>query len=94
MKTENILLLGGLAFVGYWLFKKYKPKTIDVTEPQMLNTTNNNNQEPKTIILDLKNNRMSRTETRQAFLSPFHKGYDASKFATVAPPMVKIQTFE
>ena len=89
MKTENILILSGLVVLGYFIYKESTKPKVKVEVPK--NTTE---EKPQTIFLDLTQDarRMTRQQTRQAFLQDYVKDYNASKFATVAPPMVKVQT--
>ena len=86
-KVEIVLIIGGLAFVGYFLWKKYRKPKARIIEPKVEETTMV--EEPKTIVLDLRAN--PRMNKRQKYLESFHKGYDARRESTVAPPMVKIQ---
>jgi len=82
MKIENVIIIGGLGFLAYWLLKK-QPKVIDIN-PTMEDTKN---EEPKTIYLDLSN----RNKKRNLFPESFVRDFDASKFRTVAPPSVVIK---
>ena len=79
MKIENLLLLGGLAFIGYWVWKK-NPKIIDVSD----NPVNTN--QPKTIILNLND-----VQGRVPVLdSVVNQAYNTKKSATVSPAKVEI----
>ena len=82
MKIENVIIIGGLGYLAYWLLKR-QPKVIDIN-PTMENTKV---EEPKTIYLDLSN----RKKNRNFFPESFVKDFDASKFSTVAPPSVVIK---
>ena len=86
MKTEKILLLGGLALVGYFIYKRMNRKKATIIEPQVDETTSD---ERKTIVLDMRET--PKLTKRQRYLDSFHKGYDARQGSTIAPPMVKIQ---
>ena len=79
MKLENILIIGGLGFIAYWMIKK-SPRIIDVPDikaPQP---------DPKTIVLNLNN-----TRGKVGVLSSnVEKRYNASEFATTSPASVVI----
>lgn len=78
MKLENVLLIGGLAFLTYWLIKK-NPKIIDVSD-------NNTNNEPKTIVLNL-----NQVKGKPDVLSSkVERRFNAHEFATVSPAMVEV----
>jgi hypothetical protein len=81
MKAENLLLIAGIGFIAYWLVKK-PIKVIDINPPMEIEK-----EEPKTIVLDLNKTK------RNSGLFPDNmaKDYNASKFSTVAPPMVVIK---
>jgi len=81
MKLENLLLVAGVGFIAYWLVKK-PIKVIDINPPMEIQK-----EEPKTIVLDLNKTR------RNGGLFPdgMVKDYNASKFRTVAPPMVVVK---
>jgi len=81
MKAENLLILVGVGFIAYWLVKK-PIKVIDINPPMEIEK-----EEPKTIVLDLNKTK------RNSGLFPDNmaKDYNASKFRTVAPPMVVIK---
>lgn len=80
MKVENILIVGGLAFVAYWLFKKNK-KIVDIIDANSKSET-----APKTIILNL-----NQKKERVPVLNPnVEKRYNATPFATVSPAMVEV----
>ena len=81
MKLENLLLVAGVGFIAYWLVKK-PIKVIDINPPMEMEK-----EEPKTIFLDLNKTK------RNGGLFPDNmvKDYNASKFRTVAPPMVVIK---
>jgi hypothetical protein len=78
MKLENLLLVAGVGFIAYWLAKK-PIKVIDIN-PQM----EMQKEEPKTIILDLNKTKRN----GGLFPESMVKDYNASKFSTVAPPLV------
>lgn len=85
MKTENVLILLGVGFIGYWLLKK-RQNIIDV------NTPISKSEEPKTIILDLSNKKNTRMSMKKSFYDDFRgTGYNTSKFATVSPPTVTVK---
>jgi hypothetical protein len=81
MKTENILIFGGLAFIAYHLFKKTK-EVIDVNP--VMETKKVEEVQPKTIVLDLNPQR------RGLFPDAMYRGYNSSKMATVAPAKVNV----
>jgi hypothetical protein len=83
MKTENILLIGGLGLIAYWLFKKPK-KVIDIDPPMEMQKI----EEPKTIVLDL-----NKTKNEGLFPESMAKDYDSSLFSTIAPPRYTIKDF-
>jgi hypothetical protein len=87
MKGEDIFFIGGLVFIGYWLTKK-QPNIISVDPIEKSNITDVPSQ-PKTITLDLNPPKPRRANSY--IDSSVVKSYDASKFSTVAPPMVTIQ---
>ena len=84
MNTKNLLLIGGLAVVGYLIYKQSKkPKAqnnADVTPPAP-------DPAPVPVIINL--NRPKRF--RGFFTDEVVKDYNTSKFATFAPAKVKIQ---
>jgi len=89
MKTENIILIAGLGFIAYWLTRR-NPTIIDNSNG-MTNTNKpidleTDDTDSKTIVLDMR----PKTK-REAFVDPFRKGYNTSKFATVAPPSVTVR---
>lgn len=86
MKTEKILMLGGLALVGFFLYKRMTKKKATIVEPKVEETIK---EDPKTIVLDLR--ATPKLTKRQKYLESFQKGYDARQGSTIAPPMVKIQ---
>jgi hypothetical protein len=87
MKTENVLILVGAVFIGYWLLKK-KQNIISLDPPMNLNKNN----ETKTIVLDLTQKKPNRASMSQSFYDEFKgSGYDTSKFSTVAPPSVRVK---
>lgn len=79
MKIENVLIIGGLGFIAYWLLKK-QPKVIDINPPM----EEPKKEEPQTITLNL------REQKRNLFPRNFAKDFNASKFRTVAPPKVVV----
>jgi hypothetical protein len=81
MKTENILIIGGLAFIAYHLFRN-KKEIIDINPAMEADKVEE--VQPKTIVLDLNPAR------RGLFPDAMYKGYNSSKMATVAPPMVRV----
>ena len=88
MEREDIILILGLGFIAYWMLKK-NPTIIDNSTPtqDLPEKIDIEDIEPKkTVVLDMR----PKMTSREAFYAPFRKSYDASKFATVAPPMVTI----
>lgn len=82
LKTENILIIGGLAFITFWLMKKKKPTVIDVAD----NNKTKSDDDVKTIYLNLSN-----TKGKIPVLSSrVVKQYDSSKFATTSPARVTV----
>jgi len=79
MKLENLLLVAGVGFIAYWLVKK-PIKVIDINPPM-------EKEEPKTIVLDLNKTKRN----GGLFPDDMVKDYNASKFSTVAPPMVVVK---
>jgi hypothetical protein len=82
MKLEKVLIVGGVALVGYWLWKKYNKKVIDVNPPM-----EQPKEEPKTIRISMSG---SRRKNRNLFPQSMYSQYNATKGSTVAPPMVTI----
>ena len=89
MKKSNLLILGGLALVAYYLFKKSQSRAVDINPPLETKTAAMQPiEEPKTIQLDLT---PRIRQDRGAFGSSFFsRGYNTSKAATIAPPSVVI----
>lgn len=86
MQKEDIILIFGLGFIAYWMLKK-TPKVIDNMTADIAERVDLEGIEPKkTVVLDMR----PKMTTREEFYAPFRKSYNASKFATVAPPMVTI----
>jgi hypothetical protein len=83
MKIENVLIIGGLGIIAYWLLKK-QPKVVDINPPM----EEPKKEEAKTIYLDLSD---KRKKNRNVFPNSFVRDFDASKFRTVAPPMVVVK---
>jgi hypothetical protein len=83
MKAQDLFLIAGVAFVGYWLIKK-TPKVIDSTS----DVFKNDKEEPKTIVLNLRE-----TPKKGNFFyeDSFVRDFNTSKFSTVAPPMVVVK---
>lgn len=82
METRNLLLLGGLVFVAYWLLKK-TDKVIDVN-PDILPKAKD---EPKTIFLNLN---QTQKKANYFYDDMFAKDFDTSSFKTVSPPMYEV----
>jgi uncharacterized protein YneF (UPF0154 family) len=82
MKLQNVLIIGGVALVGYWLWKKSKKKVIDINPPM-----EQPKEEPKTIRISMSG---SRRKNRNLFPQSMYSEYNTSKSATVAPAMVTI----
>jgi hypothetical protein len=83
MKTKDILIIGGLALIVYWVYKNKKAKkpiNIDLPLEQP-------KEEPKTIVINMNN---KRKRPSGMFPNSMYAQYNASKMATVAPPMVEI----
>ena len=83
METKNILLIGGIVLVAYLVFRKKKAKKpinidLPIEQPK---------QEPSTIVINM-NNRRKRPSG--LFPNSMYAQYNASKMATVAPPLVEI----
>jgi hypothetical protein len=83
MKLSNVLLVGGVIFVGYLIFRK-KPTIIDV-KPDILPKNN----EAKTIVLNLSE---PQKKINTFYDDVYVRDYNASKFSTVAPPSVTIKS--
>ena len=86
MKLTNVLIIGGAALVGYWLWKRYNRKIIDIN-PTMEQPKEQPQEEPKTIIINMSG---SRGRNRNFFPQSMYSQYNASKAATVAPASVTI----
>lgn len=87
MKGEDIFFIAGLVFIGYWLTKK-QPNIISV-DPIESSSVTDVPSEPKTIILDLN---PPKPRSANSYVDAgVRRSFDASKFSTVAPPMVTIQ---
>ena len=83
MKTKNILIIGGIAALGYWWYKnKMAKKPINIDPP-----LEQKKEEPKTIVLNMNTKRQ---RPSGLFNNSMYGQYNASKFATVAPPRVEI----
>ena len=83
MKTKNILIIGGIAALGYWWYKnKMAKKPINIDPP-----LEEKKEEPKTIVLNMNTKRV---RPSGMFNNSMYGQYNASKFATVAPPRVEI----
>jgi hypothetical protein len=82
MKLQNVLIIGGVALVGYWLWKKYNKKVIDINPPM-----EKPKEEPRTIRLSMSG---SRRKNRNLFPESMYSEYNTAKSATVAPAMVTI----
>lgn len=83
MKTKNILIIGGLAAIAYWIYKNRKAKKPININPPMEQPK----EEPKTILINMNN---KRKRPSGLFPNSMYTQYNASKMATVAPPMVEI----
>ena len=80
---KNILIIGGLAALGYWWYKnKMAKKPINIDPP-----LEQPKEEPTTIIINMNNKRKRPTGM---FPNSMYTQYNSSKMATVAPPMVEI----
>lgn len=78
MEVKDLLLIGGLAFVGYWLFKK-TDKIININ-PDILPKAQ---EEPKTIFLNLN---QTQKKANYFYDDVFARDFDTSSFKTVSPP--------
>lgn len=102
MKTENILIIGGLAFLAYWLLKKnkiveeLKPKelkaTSEIGSEQVKAEPKSNPNSKKTVFINLSLKEKPRTSMSKSFYEDFFgEGFDTSKFGTIAPPKTTVQ---
>lgn len=83
METKNIVIIGGIVLIAYLVFKKKKAKKpIDINPP-----LEQPKQEPSTIVINMNN---KRKRPSSLFPNSMYAQYNASKMATVAPPMVEI----
>lgn len=94
MKIGNVLLIGGAAILGYWLWKKYNNKIIDINPPmeQLKEKTTQQpieqpKPEPQTVIINMGG---SRRRNRNFFPESMYSQYNTSKSATISPASVTI----
>ena len=87
LATENLLILAGIGFIGYWLFKKTKAKTIDLPMGQSYKPA----EEKKTIVLDLSG-RQNR-DVSSLFPNNMVKDYDTMREKTFAPARTVITNY-
>lgn len=83
METKNILIIGGIALIGYYIYKNRKAKKPIFIDPPLEQPK----QEPSTIVINMNNRRQ---RPSGLFPNSMYAQYNASKMATVAPPMVEI----
>jgi hypothetical protein len=84
MKLSNVLLVGGVIAIGYFLLRK-KPKVINV-EPDI---TKKDVEKPRTIVLSLSE---PQKKVNTFYDDVYVRDFNASKFSTVAPPSVTIKS--
>ena len=89
MKTHKLLILGGIALIGYYLYLKGKHKDIDATPVDDKITPPEKAEEPKTIVLKLSERKADRV--KKNFYKSFRKEYDSSGNATISPSSVVIK---
>lgn len=82
LNLTNTILIGGVLLLGYYLYKR-KPKVIDV-KPDILEKK----EPPKTIVLNLN---QPQGKQNSFYDDVYVRDYDASKFSTIAPPMVVVK---
>jgi hypothetical protein len=83
METKNIVIIGGIVLIAYLVFKKKKAKKPINIDPPLEQPK----QEPSTIVINMNN---KRKRPSSLFPNSMYAQYNASKMATVAPPMVEI----
>jgi hypothetical protein len=83
METKNIVIIGGIVLIAYLVFKKKKAKKPINIDPPLEQPK----QEPSTIVINMNN---KRKRPSSLFPNSMYAQYNASKFATIAPPMVEI----
>lgn len=79
LSVQNVIIAFGVGYLAYWLYKKQK-KVIQINPPMVENV-----EEPKTIVLDLSNNKGN------LFPNSMVRDFNATKFATTSPPMVVVK---
>lgn len=83
--TENLLILAGVGFIAYWLFKKTKnAKTIDPKMGESYNPA----EEKKTIILDLSGK--AKRDVSSLFPNNMVRDFDSREVKTFAPARTTI----
>jgi hypothetical protein len=86
MKTTDLLLIGGLGLVAYYLFKKPKQEIIDIN-PAMDSAPKPaaDVQNPTSTVVDISKRKMT-----GLFDSAMYASYNTSKNATVSPAAAQI----
>lgn len=88
LATENLLIIAGIGFIAYWLFKKTKnAKTIDIPMGASYKPT----EEKKTIVLDLSG-RQNR-DVSSLFPNNMVKDFDTMREKTFAPARTVITNY-
>jgi len=87
LSTENLLILAGIGFIGYWLFKKSKAKTIDLPMGQSYKPA----EEKKTIILDLSGK--PKRDVSSLFPNNMVRDFDSREIKTFAPARTTITDY-
>jgi len=86
MKTTDLLLIGGLGLVAYYLFKKPKQEVIDINPAmQSAPPLAANVKDPNSTAVDL-----GKIKATGLFNSDMYTRYDASKNATIAPSVAQV----
>jgi hypothetical protein len=88
LTTENILILSGLGFIGYWLYKKQRRAiTID---PKM-GESYKPSEEKKTIVLDISGKR--NRDVSSLFPNNMVRDFDSREIKTFAPARTTITDY-
>ncbi len=94
MKIENVLIVGGLIFIGYWLLKKPKNKVQENVNKSPEDVLEDVRSKPRNLVLnlsDIKERPIS--NSNNGFYDEFltNNGYNTSKFSTIAPAQVTVK---
>lgn len=89
MKTQDIVLLGVGLYLTYLLLKK-RENIIDVAPDIVKDLSESDKEEAKTIVLNLRDTPKRKANSFRDDI--YARDFDASKFSTVAPPMVTINS--